>query len=332
MPHISIIIPVYRVEAYLRRCVDSVLAQTYPDCEVILVDDGSPDGSGAICEEYAAKDARVRVIHKENGGLSSARNAGIDAAKGEYLFFVDSDDVVHPQTLETLLRYMEKNDADAAIGSFSRFRDDEELSFQPVVSPPLQNLTGVETMHQFFDAGDDTPKYVSSCGKLLKRTLFDGIRFPLRRLFEDEYTTYRLYERAKRVVVVDVPLYQYFFNDSGITGTLSLNKRFDEYDAQWERLEFFKEKSLTALYHKALRHFLHTAQWDLIACRERRESVDEKRAEHFQWQYHEVWRRADELKVISFGKNYDYYVLANPQKVTAYRLKRLALKAVGRFG
>ena len=102
MPTISVIVPVYRVEKYIRRCVDSILAQSFRDYELILVDDGSPDYSGAICDEYATRDPRIRVIHKENGGLSSARNVGIDAASGEYLFFMDSDDIIHPDTLRIL--------------------------------------------------------------------------------------------------------------------------------------------------------------------------------------------------------------------------------------
>ena len=111
---ISIIVPVYKVEKYLKRCVDSILAQTYPCLEVILVDDGSPDGCPAICDEYAREDRRVRVIHKENGGLSDARNAGIDAAKGKFLGFVDSDDYVHPRFYELLLQALKGEGADIA--------------------------------------------------------------------------------------------------------------------------------------------------------------------------------------------------------------------------
>ena len=111
---ISVIVPVYKVEKYLKRCVDSILAQTYPCLEVILVDDGSPDGCPAICDEYAREDRRVRVIHKENGGLSDARNAGIDAAKGKFLGFVDSDDYVHPRFYELLLQALKGEGADIA--------------------------------------------------------------------------------------------------------------------------------------------------------------------------------------------------------------------------
>ena len=119
---ISIIIPVYKTEPYLRKCVDSVLAQTYTNLEVILVDDGSPDDCGKICDEYAAKDSRVKVIHKENGGLSSARNCGLDVATGKYIGFVDSDDWIDPDMYETLLGLLLRYDADIAEGSYRFFR------------------------------------------------------------------------------------------------------------------------------------------------------------------------------------------------------------------
>ena len=116
-PLISVIVPVYNVEKYLGKCVDSILAQTYENLEIILVEDGTRDGCGAICDAYAAKDPRVRVIHKENGGLSSARNAGMDIARGEYFGFVDSDDWIEPETYETLLNLAEKYNADLVSGS-----------------------------------------------------------------------------------------------------------------------------------------------------------------------------------------------------------------------
>lgn len=125
MCEISIIVPVYKVEPYLRKCVDSILAQTFTNFEVILVDDGSPDNSGKICDEYAIKDSRVRVIHKENGGLSSARNAGIDIARGKYLGFVDSDDYIAEDMYEVLYENLKFYDADISSVEIIPFRDDK---------------------------------------------------------------------------------------------------------------------------------------------------------------------------------------------------------------
>ena len=123
MPIISVIVPVYKVEPYLARCVDSILAQTYTDFELILVDDCSPDNCGAMCDAYAEQDKRIRVIHKKNGGLSDARNVGIEFAKGDYITFIDSDDLVHPQTFELLMQSLKKSEAEISMCGFQRFTD-----------------------------------------------------------------------------------------------------------------------------------------------------------------------------------------------------------------
>ena len=129
---ISIVVPVYKVEKYLNRCVDSILNQTYTDFECILVDDGSPDKCGQICDEYAELDKRIRVIHKENGGLSDARNVGIDAAKGEYILFVDSDDWIHPQLIELTLKIIIKEKADVVSYDYKKVNNAGNLPFYDV--------------------------------------------------------------------------------------------------------------------------------------------------------------------------------------------------------
>ena len=166
MPKISVIVPVYNVEAYLKRCVDSILAQTYTDFELILVDDGSPDNCPAMCDEYALQDRRVKVIHQQNGGLSAARNAGIDwgfqNSNSEWFSFVDSDDCVHPKYLEALLN--------AAIGSYVEFTEDVP-AIEIVAEPQIRNT------EDFF-----IEKHVNAiiaCGKLYRRKCFEEIRYPV---------------------------------------------------------------------------------------------------------------------------------------------------------
>ena len=143
---ISVIVPVYNVEKYLAECVDSILAQTYHDLEVLLIDDGSTDGSGAICDEYARKDARVRVIHKENGGLASARNVGFAEFRGDFLACVDSDDSIAPHTLETQLNAMEADHADMVISGIRRYCGEKTLA---VISPPRRVVTAKEALELF---------------------------------------------------------------------------------------------------------------------------------------------------------------------------------------
>ena len=180
-PLVSVIIPVYKVEPYLRQCVDSVLAQTYTDFEVILVDDGSPDGCPAICDEYAEKDCRVKVIHKENGGLSDARNAGINIACGEYALFVDSDDFISKEFLENLLRMAEEYNLDIVEG--------KTVYYENALVSEVFHLNHDE--YVFFNNDDvyefylKTYQIVSAWNKLIKRSLLSEVRFIRDMISED---------------------------------------------------------------------------------------------------------------------------------------------------
>lgn len=321
MPVISTIVPVYRVEKYIRRCVDSILAQSFLDYELILVDDGSPDWSGTICDEYAARDPRIRVIHKENGGLSSARNAGIDVSSGEYLFFIDSDDVIHPDTLRILYECISKTGAEISVGEFTRFSEEDSITFLPW-DENYTVLTNLEALNAFFDGRESLHSLVSACCKLIRRDLFNGIRFPIGRLFEDEFTTYKLYYHAAKTVFCGATLYCYFVNDDGITRNLTIDKRFDEYDAQWERMEFFRNNGLDALLGKAAMTFLKTAQWDLIACRNESQTVNPKKKARFENQYAAAFQIAKKQHALEFIRDYDYYVLAKPNMTLLWRIRR----------
>lgn len=321
MPVISVIVPAYRVEKYICRCVDSILAQSFREFELILVDDGSPDCSGAICDEYAARDPRIHVIHKENGGLSSARNTGIDVSSGEYLFFMDSDDVIHPDTLRILYECIGKTGAEISVGEFTRFSEEDSITFLPW-DENYTVLTNLEALNAFFDGRESLHSLVSACCKLIHRDLFDGIRFPVGRLFEDEFTTYKLYYHAAKTVFCGATLYYYFVNDDGITRNLTMNKRFDEYDAQWERIEFFRKNGLDALLGKAAMAFLKTAQWDLIACRNEGQTVNPEKKARFEHQYAAAFHIAKEQHALEFIRDYDYYVLAKPNMTLLWRIRR----------
>lgn len=327
---ISIIVPVYNVEKYISRCIESILCQTFTNFELILVDDGSPDNSVSICEKYMEKDARVSLIHKENGGLSSARNAGIDSAKGEYMLFVDGDDVIHPKTLEILYSNLKDSNAQISIGNFCRFHSNRELDFQIKKEDIRSTYAGMQILEKLYDR-NDASRYVSACGKLIKRSLFENVCFPVGRLFEDEFTTYLLYYKAHKVSVTEKVLYYYFVNDEGITRNLTIQKYFDEYDAQWQRILFYKEKNLKEIYHKALLFFLDSGQWTLIACREKREIFDEKRGKVFEKQYKDVLTYAQKEKILDFLKHYDYYVLGKPDFLLYYRIKRMLMKCLECF-
>lgn len=322
MPEISVIVPVYKVEKYLHRCVDSILAQSYTDFELILVDDGSPDHCGEVCDEYALGDKRVRVIHQENGGLSAARNAGIDVANGEFLFFVDSDDLIHPQTLEWERQALQESGADIAICSIQRFSNIDEIEEE---SDGVEYCE-LEAEEKLFAENTDLARYVSSCGKLYRRELFSDLRFPAGRLFEDEYVIYRLYHAANKVVEVKKTLYYYYINASGITQTLTLEKRFDEYDAQMERIAFYRDLGEQELHKKALLHFLRTACWDLSGYEKNRSASKSLRSELFLKNYRKTLQEARKEGLVSFPKDFDYYILAYPERKLVYRIARKMLE------
>lgn len=210
---VSIVVPVYNVERYLRRCIDSILIQTYRNLEVILVDDGSPDNCPAICDKYAKEDARVKVIHKMNGGLSDARNVGMTAASGDYLMFVDSDDWLENTAVETLYGLAMKYDAQIVIGGMQRVEDDTDIIFNTTccIPPKERCLTKVQAMKDFFNNG------CAAWGRLYLRTIHNGINFPIGEINEDEAVVLSLFERCKTVVQVDTVVYNYRFRPQSIT-------------------------------------------------------------------------------------------------------------------
>ncbi len=241
MPKISVIVPVYKVEAYMHDCINSVLEQTYQDFEMILVDDGSPDNCGAICDEYAAKDDRICVIHQQNGGLSAARNAGLDVAQGEYVTFVDSDDVLHPNYLEYLMRGLNENQADISLLHFIRFADSSP--FQKSVSYGVKAIRrGVEACYMLYS--DAAVIYTVAWGKLYKIELFQSIRYPVGKIHEDEGTTYKLLYKAEKVVELDAAMYGYRINANGIMGSSFSPKRYQAVEFFEERIKFFEDQGV----------------------------------------------------------------------------------------
>ncbi len=187
---VSVIIPVYKVEQYLERCVRSVTSQTYDNLEILLIDDGSPDRCGEMCDSFAAEDRRIRVIHQKNGGLSAARNTGIDASSGQWLFFIDSDDFIHRDCIGKLLAAAETSGADIASCGFEKTEDDTIRG--DVRFPATEVISRDEAMRRLFLEEDTSFAW----GKIYRRELFQGIRFPEGRTFEDLATTHLLVNRV----------------------------------------------------------------------------------------------------------------------------------------
>lgn len=245
---ISIIVPVYKVEPYLRKCVDSVLRQTLRDFELILVDDGSPDHCGVMCEEYARKDARVKVIHRENGGLAAARNSGLDYvqfnSKSEYVTFVDSDDWVEDTYLETLVDGV----ATGAEVSCVTFATVDSHNIRHVRYPD----DGWKILSpEDYWVGNDTGNQISAWGKLYRMALFDDVRYPEGRLMEDAFATPRLLFKANKIATREVPLYNYFVNNDSIMRSAWSLRKIDEVEAFEEECAFFKAGGYARAYEKA---------------------------------------------------------------------------------
>lgn len=224
-PLVSVIIPVYNVERYLRRCVDSVLNQTYKNLEIILVDDGSPDGSPAICDEYAQIDSRVKVIHKENGGLSSARNAGMAVATGEYIGFVDSDDWIDPVMYQVCYDLIEQNKADMSKVErcISTGEDDKTTSKE---TPNIDIYTGKEILQYYMTSSTTTGSY-AVWRSLYRADILKGLTFREGKINEDIDFNYKAYSRCQKIAVTSQKLYYYFQNIDSISNGGLNRKDFD---------------------------------------------------------------------------------------------------------
>lgn len=238
-PLISIIIPIYKVESYLRRCVDSVLNQSYRNLEIILVDDGSPDQCPAICNEYAEKDKRIVVVHKTNGGLSDARNAGIEIAKGEYLSFIDSDDFISVHYVQVLLGLVNDFNADVAIAAFHSCSD-VNFKFASIEKNGFE--LSKKEVFKLYTSMTNEGSLISACSKLYKKTLFESVRFPKGLRYEDAFTTYKLLDKAVKIGMTRNMVYCYCVRNDSIMGNVFDEKSVQVLDAFYGAIDYFSKQ------------------------------------------------------------------------------------------
>lgn len=236
---VSIIVPVYNVNQFLDRCLNSICTQTFSDIEIILVDDGSTDGSSSKCDQYEEIDSRIKVIHKENGGLSSARNRGIESAKGKYLFFVDSDDYIVKDCIEYLITTLENSNADMVIGNYMRTKD-SDLDIYSNENIYENTYGNIEAIKELF--GTKNVQMVTAWGTLYKKQLFSDIRFPEGVYHEDEATTYKLLYISKKIVVSSKIIYAYYLNLNSITGKPNSKNYKDLCSIFEQQIQFFDKK------------------------------------------------------------------------------------------
>lgn len=247
---ISVLMPVYNVSKYLEKTLESVKAQTYTDFEVIMVDDGSTDSSGTICDKWAENDARFKVIHTENRGVSAARNTALSLANGDYIFFMDSDDLILPETLEELLDTLIKNDADFSMGCMyytdNKGNSIDELNDDCPVKDEI--LTNTEYLAKLCEPFANY--YCTSTVKVFKKELFDGITYPVGKINEDEARIHEIIYKCKKIVTLKKRYYNYIKHSVSITGAQFSIKNLDREDAFTGRINFLNEKGLHELANR----------------------------------------------------------------------------------
>lgn len=266
MELISIIVPIYKAEAYLDKCIQSIAQQTYKNIEIILVDDESPDKCPEICDKWAAKDNRVIVIHKPNGGVSSSRNTGLARATGEYIAMVDSDDYISENMIERLYTALKNNDADLSLCDFDKGKEENYIFDNTTAENEI--IDAKTALERSYIDSHKALQYIAPWGKLYKKSLFDNLEYPNGKIFEDIYITHQILCRCNKIVVIDSIMTYYFQHSDSI-----MNKKFhigklDYLDASKSRIEFFKNNNFTELSEIAYDEYLHSLIWEYSRTRD----------------------------------------------------------------
>lgn len=300
---ISVIVPIYNVEKYMNRCIESIRCQTYTDLEIILIDDGSTDTSPQICDNWANKDSRIRVIHKSNGGLADARNAGIEVAKGEYISFIDSDDYIEKDMLTLLFNSLISEGADIAVCGINYVTNGTIERISCLNYPHIYSREEALKLHLSSNTFN-----ASACNKLYKRYLFNNIRFPKGKKFEDTAIMAFLFDFANKISHIADPKYYYVYRIGSLTKVKFSMKDFDLIEIEENILRYFSDRP--ELYKLAYRnvvfaHFVCVDKIILYQCKE---------------QFEEEFKES-----ISFIKRNVVTILSARSIETKYKIKTLIL-------
>ena len=317
MAQISVIVAVYKMPQYLPRCIDGILGQTFRALELILVDDGRPDNCGQICDEYAAKDSRVRVIHKQNAGVCAARNTGLDwvyeNSDSGWIFFHDNDDWIHPQTLERLHRAAVELDTGISICGYQQTTGEDPVIEETALTPVRRTPKDFYMQH-FVNA--------TVCwGKLYRRDVFAGKRYPEGKYIEDEFLTYKLLFANESLAVIPAPLYAYYINPAGISKKAWVPKRLDAWEAYEQQIAYFEKMGDPELIRFRYREFLERI-WEYLQAARSAPNADQLAKEI---RYMEKYKRAFLLKAwkqgcVEFYMDYEILYDSYPLLTRLYRL------------
>ncbi len=252
---VSIIVPVYKVEKYINACVESIVNQTYKNLEIILVDDGSPDNCPKICDDWANKDERIKVIHKENGGLSDARNVGMRVATGNFISFVDSDDTIHPEMIEILMGLMNKTSCEISMCSWKKVYDINKPYNKKINKKKLK--FDIFEKEEVFDLiyNKKVPLIMAAWAKLYKKDIFKDIEYPVGKLHEDEAVIHKILYKCKKLGFVDLKMYNNTQRNDSITASTFNKKRLQILDILKERIDFVTN-NCPNFTNKAINHYL----------------------------------------------------------------------------
>lgn len=247
MCEISILVPVYNVEKYISKCIKSILEQSFKNFELILVNDGSTDKSLDICKKFELIDSRIRIINKKNGGLSSARNTGIENAKGKYIIFIDGDDYIHYQMIELLYKGATICNADISMCDFLKVKEDQTINMKDLNYKHNDNIiySSQEALNKLYTS--ENVKFIIACNKLYKKSLFNNLRYDIGKIHEDEFIIHKLLFKSKKICYIPKKLYYYLQHDKSITNTSFNIGRLDYLDALSERIRFFDKNNMHEL-------------------------------------------------------------------------------------
>ena len=263
MDLVSVIMPVYNVEKYLKGSLESVLNQTYNNLDIIIVNDGSTDNSQAVCEEYAKQDSRIRVINKENGGNGDARNVGLKYVQGQWIVWVDSDDMIHARQIEILLSIAKKKCADIVVGDYLAIEDDE-IPKDKAIDDEFMQYAEVLSEKKLYD--DEFIKkrsmiFTTPWCKLVKKEAFCNVQYPAKVRHVDTWTTWKTYENVERVAFIPIPLYYWRINPNSLSRNKFDNTQFTGIDAYIEQLEYFYKKGKQRYVEIVFAEYLEMFFW-----------------------------------------------------------------------
>ena len=321
MPKISVIVPIYKVEKFLNKCVDSILAQSFSDFELWLVDDGSPDDCGKICDQYAQGDNRVKVIHKKNGGLSDARNAALDVMQGEYVFFVDSDDWIDKDTLESMYVALQRTGAQIATGNMVSVYEDgsEKELYSPTNGEKV--LKGEELL--------TTLLRPNACNRLYKAELFQDLRYPVGRLYEDVFVYHKILDQIDSMVLIGKNTYYYLVRNGSIMNS-EYNIHFtDIVDALYDRAKWLDSIGKEKLGNET-RLFIYSQVAVAYAHLNKNNCDHLKRLDEIKVLYDESYEKLMKSREIGWKQKMRLFVLKNkPTLHTILWGKKMAINLGG---